>query len=103
MSEIKVLKFWAPWCKPCTALSTELEGLDITSYSVDDEESRELVSKFRIRNIPMLIFLKDDEEIHRHSGLIRKNVYLATLEKLNSTGKVSLEESLALTIKDALN
>jgi thioredoxin 1 len=103
MSEIKVLKFWAPWCKPCTALSTQLEGLDITSYNIDEEESVELVSKFRIRNIPMLVFLKDDEEIHRHAGLITKPVYLATLEKLNDTGKISLEHSLGLVIKDTLN
>jgi thiol-disulfide isomerase/thioredoxin len=102
MSEIKVLKFWAPWCKPCTAMSVQLEGLDIESHNIDDKESNDLISKFRIRNIPMLIFLKGDEEVHRHAGLISKPVYLETLSRLNEAGKISLEESLSLTITDNL-
>lgn len=103
MSEIKVLKFWAPWCKPCTALSTMLEGLDITSHNIDDAETSPLVEKFKIRNIPTLIFLKDGEEVHRHAGIITKTVYLETLERLNQSGSISLEETLALEVQDKLN
>jgi thioredoxin 1 len=103
MSEIKVLKFWAPWCKPCTALSVQLEGLDIESHNIDHAETNPLVVKFKIRNIPMLVFLKDGEEVHRHAGLISKKVYLETLERLNENDSISLEETLALEIQDKLN
>lgn len=103
MSQIKVLKFWAPWCKPCIVLSTILEGLDITSHNIDDAETSPLVTKFKVRNIPTLVFLKDGEEVHRHAGLITKTVYLETLEKLNESGSISLEETLALDVKDKLD
>lgn len=84
MSEVKVLKFWATWCKPCTTLSTQLEGLDITNYNIDDTESQKVASKYKIRSIPTLIFLKDEQEVHRHSGVISKSEYLETLKKLNA-------------------
>lgn len=84
MNEVKVLKFWAPWCKPCTTLSTMLEGLDITNHNIDDEGSQKLASKYRIRSVPTLVFLKDGEEVHRHAGIISKSEYLKTLDKLNT-------------------
>lgn len=103
MNEIKVLKFWAPWCKPCTTLSTMLEGLDITSHNIDYAETNPLVVKFKIRSVPTLVFLKDGEEVHRHAGLITKTVYLETLERLNESGSISLEETLALDVQDKLD
>lgn len=103
MSEIKVLKFWAPWCKPCTALSTMLEGLDITNHNIDDEKASPLVEKFKIRNIPTLVFLKDGGEVHRHAGLITKTLYLEILEILNKSTSISLEETLSLEVQGKLN
>lgn len=84
MSEIKVLKFWAQWCRPCSVLASELEGLDITNHNVDDKDSAEALSRFKVRNLPTLVFLKDDNEIHRHVGMITRKAYLETLEKLNN-------------------
>jgi thiol-disulfide isomerase/thioredoxin len=90
MKNIKTLKFWAPWCKPCTALSVQLEGLEITSYNVDLPESAAALKKYQIKNIPALVFVEVTEvdkkevetEIHRHLGMISRQAYLDTVDAL---------------------
>ena len=87
MKNIKTLKFWAPWCKPCTALGVQLEGIKMDSYNIDEEEGSKMAAKFRIRNIPMLVFIEVDgkgneTEIHRHPGVISKQSYLDTVDAL---------------------
>jgi thiol-disulfide isomerase/thioredoxin len=87
MKNIKTLKFWAEWCKPCTALAVQLEGLEMTSYNIDDPKSAEALKKYQIRNIPALVFVEVDEkenetEIHRHLGMISRQAYLDTVDAL---------------------
>lgn len=90
MKNIKTLKFWAKWCKPCTALSVQLEGLEMTSYNIDDEESAAALKKYQIKNIPALVFVEVtkvdgkevETEIHRHLGMISRQAYLDTVDAL---------------------
>jgi thiol-disulfide isomerase/thioredoxin len=90
MKNIKTLKFWAEWCKPCTALAVQLEGLEITSYDIDDESSRNALKKYQIKNIPALVFLEVTEvdgaevetELYRHLGMISRQAYLDTVDAL---------------------
>lgn len=92
MKNIKTLKFWAEWCKPCTALSTQLEGLEMTSYNIDNPESAAALKKYQIRNIPALVFVEVTEvdgkevetEIHRHLGIISRQAYLDTVDALTN-------------------
>lgn len=90
MKNIKTLKFWAEWCKPCTALSVQLEGLEVTSYDIDDEASKNALEKYQIRNVPALVFVEVTEvdgeevetELHRHLGMISRQAYLDTVDAL---------------------
>lgn len=90
MKNIKTLKFWAEWCKPCTALAVQLEGLEMTSYNIDDPKSAEALKKYQIKNIPALVFVEVTEvgkkevetEIHRHLGMISRQAYLDTVDAL---------------------
>lgn len=92
MKNIKTLKFWAEWCKPCAALSTQLEGLEMESINIDDESSRGALKKYQIRNIPALVFVEVTEvdgkevetEIHRHLGMISRQAYLDTVDALTN-------------------
>ena len=93
MKNIKTLKFWAPWCKPCTALGVQLEGLEITSFNIDEEEGSKAAAKYRIRNIPALVFVEVDEkggeiEVYRSLGMISRKAYLDTVDSLVN-GKVN--------------
>ena len=90
MKNIKTLKFWAKWCKPCTALSVQLEGLEMTSYNIDDEESAAALKKYQIKNIPALVFVEVTEvdkkqvetEVHRHLGMFSRQAYLDIVDAL---------------------
>jgi thioredoxin-like negative regulator of GroEL len=90
MRKVEALKFWAPWCSPCKALSTILEGVEINNYNIDEEESAELAKQFSIRSIPTIIFAVDGIEVRRIAGIITKKEYLETLEELqNGTGNTT--------------
>lgn len=75
---MKILKFYATWCGPCGQLSKNLESFkeqhpneDVEIVSVNVEENDELVEKYGIRNLPVLIKLSDSgEELSRHVGLL---------------------------------
>jgi len=90
MKNIKTLKFWAEWCNPCTALSVQLEGLEITSYDIDDESSSNALKKYQIKNVPALVFVEVTEvdgsevetELHRHLGMISRQAYLDIVDAL---------------------
>lgn len=84
MKEVKVLKFWAPWCNPCSVVSSQLEGVELESYNIDEEEASAVAEKYNIRSIPTLIFAvgEENEEIHRHTGIINREFFDKTLDAL---------------------
>lgn len=84
---MKLIKFGAEWCGPCRALIPILEEIkdliEVIEYDVD-EAPVELLKQYKIRNIPVLVLEKDNEELWRHIGTISKE----TLEKeINKYGR----------------
>lgn len=69
---MKLLKFYAEWCKPCITLSKILE--DFTSVPVENiniDSNQEFVTRYAIRNIPTLILVDNEgKELYKHTGLI---------------------------------
>ena len=79
-----VIDFSATWCGPCNKiapyieeLATEYEG-KVNIGKCDVDENNELTSKFGIRNVPTILFLKNGEVVNKHVGAAPK----ATLEAL---------------------
>jgi len=63
-----------------TAFSSET-GILVESIDIDKHEK--LVDKYNIRAVPTIIFLKDDVEVERISGLTQKDKLISLLEKHN--------------------
>lgn len=79
---LEVLKFSASWCGPCRVLSNILQGVKgITNIDIDT--NIETARKYKVRQVPTMVFLKDGEEVHRVSGTITLDKYNAILDEIN--------------------
>ncbi len=58
-----IVDFWAPWCKPCLALSPVLAQLSantgITIYKVNVDDNQEIATTYGIQYIPSLFYCHD--------------------------------------------
>lgn len=79
---IKILDFYADWCQPCKQLAPILEQIDaafdwvtITKINVDEDENN-LATHHNIRNIPTLLFFKDDKLVDKVVGMTSKSKLL---------------------------
>lgn len=86
--EVVVIDFWATWCGPCIKLGPVVEELaekyagqaKIGKLNIDDES--DIVSEFRVRNIPTVLFFKDGELKDRSVGLVKLSDLEAKLQPL---------------------
>lgn len=81
----KVLKLGAEWCAPCRALSEMLKQVtDVPIEELDVDENEEICEKYKIRNIPVLLFLNEkDEELGRTVGNISLEAFYNKIKELN--------------------
>lgn len=82
-----ILDFYAEWCGPCKALSETLENVmsgyeSIALVKVNVDEFPETSTKFKIRNLPTLVFLKNNEQIGKTTGFISANTLREEMSKL---------------------
>jgi len=78
-NEISLVFFEAPWCGACKILHPILNELadenresPITIGVVNTDHEKELSQKYEIRSLPTLIIFKNEEIIHKGSGMISK-------------------------------
>lgn len=82
----KILKFEAEWCGQCKALAPILKKVlenhtDITLTTIDIETEEEITLKYNIRNLPTLIFTKDNIEVGRTSGVLTADMLENKIKK----------------------
>lgn len=84
-----MIDFGATWCGPCKALAPRIEEIE-KEYdgkamigTADVDECSDLAAKFRIRNVPTVLFFKggSDQPVDKSVGLVAKETLA---EKLNA-------------------
>ena len=83
-----IVDFWAPWCSPCRTLGPMLDKIGedydgqvkIAKVNVDEEQA--LANGFKVRGIPMVLYVKDGTIVGETVGLMRRADLVSTVERL---------------------
>ena len=61
---MKILKFTAPWCAPCKAMSVywdeavQTSTFDVEEFNVDDNPDK--LQKYNIKSVPTMLIVDDE-------------------------------------------
>ena len=83
-----VIDFWAEWCGPCRMVGPIVEELaseyadTVVVAKCDVDENNGVATKFGVRNIPTIVFLKNGELVERHVGYAPKDALVEKLKKV---------------------
>lgn len=84
--KLVVIDFWAEWCGPCKMVGPIIEEVSeeykdkVVVGKVDVDNNDEAATKYGIRNIPTILFIKNGEIVHKVVGVIPKE---PLIEKIN--------------------
>ena len=85
--KLVIVDFWATWCGPCRMLSPLLDEVEeemadkVTVVKVNVDDADEIAMRFRIMNIPTLLFFKNGQLVDKTVGAMPKNVLV---DKINA-------------------
>lgn len=81
----KIYKVGASWCGPCRMLKQELKDFELVPIiEIDTDEDEAFCEKYNIKNIPVLLFCDDNDNIvDRHVGFIQKKEVIEKITKIN--------------------
>ena len=80
-----LIKIGAEWCGPCRAMDNvfgKIEtkvGDDVVIARADVDEDEDIATRFAVRNIPLILIIKDDEIKYRHVGMVPETDLLELL------------------------
>lgn len=90
-NDVVIVRAHAEWCSPCRVLGKtiaeiEKENIDSANFvEVDVEEADEdFIASLGVRNIPVLIYYKNGEQVDKTVGLLTKDQLLAKINEIKN-------------------
>jgi thioredoxin 1 len=86
--QLVIIDFWAEWCGPCKMVGPIIEQISeeykerVTVGKLDVDNNDDTTSKYGIRNIPTVLFIKNGEVVDKVVGAGPKNMFTDKIDKL---------------------
>lgn len=83
-----VVDFWATWCGPCKKIAPDIEALakeyegKVVIGKCDVDSNDGLTSKYGVRNIPTVLFIKNGEIVDKQVGAAPKATFEEKIKAL---------------------
>lgn len=85
---IHVIKLGAEWCGPCKQLSNLIHNLDtekigntlFAEVDIEGEDVDDILTMYKVRNIPVTLFIKSGELLTKKVGLFNKEEFYNIIE-----------------------
>jgi len=85
--KLAVVDFSAEWCGPCRMVSPiiheladEYDGRIVTG-EINVDDNPEVTLKYKVRNIPTVLFIKNGEVVDKQVGAVPKSNFKNLIEK----------------------
>ena len=86
-NKLVMVDFNATWCKPCKMIEPYVHRLhdnrasEVIVYSIDTDQRPDLAREYNANQIPLLVFIKNNQEVHRSLGAISEEELNAMVDK----------------------
>jgi len=86
--KLVVIDFWAEWCGPCKMVGPIIEQISeeyknrVVVGKLDVDNNDDTTSKYGIRNIPTILFIKDGKVVDKVVGAGAKSLFTDKIDKL---------------------
>lgn len=87
--KVIMVDFYAEWCGPCKAMNpvlkeiAEQEVSQVKILKVNVDNCSELAQKYKIRGIPTLVFVKNNEVKYQVTGNIPKQELMTRIKSIS--------------------